>query len=221
MACGGNEQDRSSIRGWGCDATGVCRNRFARGFLVRAGSHAVDPARTNHHPLSRAAHLAAKRSHRRSPAYFFASARRSKTRSLRACWVHKPSRNGISFCDLPPSHFASGAFGREAISFPSSARRSKTRSLRDLFGAQALAKRTYPFASGAFGREAISSAKPRVLPLFRPQEQNKIASGLLGAQALAKRHLISRDVAGPGLVPGSNPLGHPLHRLLRRGASSQ
>ena len=116
MACGGNEQDRSSIRGWGCDATGVCRNRFARGFLVRAGSHAVDPARTNHHPLSRAAHLAAKRSHRRSPAYFFASARRSKTRSLRACWVHKPSRNGISFCDLPPSHFASGAFGREAIS---------------------------------------------------------------------------------------------------------
>ena len=181
MACGGNEQDRSSIRGWGCDATGVCRNRFARGFLVRAGSHAVDPARTNHHPLSRAAHLAAKRSHRRSPAYFFASARRSKTRSLRACWVHKPSRNGISFCDLPPSHFA----------------------------------------SGAFGREAISSAKPRVLPLFRPQEQNKIASGLLGAQALAKRHLISRDVAGPGLVPGSNPLGHPLHRLLRRGASSQ
>ena len=111
--------------------------------------------------------------------------------------------------------------GRASTYFPSSARRSKTRSLRDLFGAQALAKRTYPFASGAFGREAISSAKPRVLPLFRPQEQNKIASGLLGAQALAKRHLISRDVAGPGLVPGSNPLGHPLHRLLRRGASSQ
>ena len=34
---------------------------------------------------------------------------------------------------------------------------------------------------------------PCVLPRFRPQEQDEIASGLLGAQALAKRHLISRS----------------------------